>query len=80
MSRPLQFRKHAIGTKPKQRGDIPFAFYRDSIALVQSEPGGGEDEESWKSFYMARKIEAFADLRDDQLRKIRLRALPPRMV
>ena len=50
MSRPLQFRKHAIGTKPKQRGDIPFAFYRDSIALVQSEPGGGRVEESWKSF------------------------------
>ena len=42
-----QFRKHAIGTKPKQRGDIPFAFYRDSISLFQSDPTGGPAEVGW---------------------------------
>jgi len=60
--------------------DIPFAFYRDSISLFQSDPTGGPAEARWADFYLKRKVAHYRSLHTWQRRRLRLEPEPPQMI
>jgi hypothetical protein len=57
-----------------RHAEIPFAFYRDSISLLQADKDGGPGEARWKAFYRKRKIDHFEDLREPQKIRIQITA------
>ena len=77
-----KFLRHTHHCEGKKKSDIPFAFYRDSITLLQDDKTGGEDgaEGRWRAFYHERKIDHYASLKDIQKLRLTLRPDTPAMI